>query len=193
MTFSLHQGSGYSHVKSDNTHTINNIHPLAHILDICPLIFSHYALFTVYPTGGRFERKNGQAKMVAWNSFCYMCTNALHSFRSFVHWRAASTVIYLLPKATFTLSIQRITSVSLIPALHLLPPSASFWPFGTHPFFPHPQTISNLSDLVYISNSLSIPALLRTSSFLTLSIRDTLDTNDRTRNNLKISEQIQQC
>ena len=38
-----------SHVKSDNTDTIINIHPLAHILDICALIFSSCALFTVYP------------------------------------------------------------------------------------------------------------------------------------------------
>ena len=42
-----------------------------------------------------------------------------------------------------------------------------------HPFFPHAQTISILSDLLYSQNSLSIPALLRTSSFLTRSIRDT--------------------
>ena len=29
-----------SHVKSDNTHKIITIHPLAHILDICALVFS---------------------------------------------------------------------------------------------------------------------------------------------------------
>ena len=40
-----------SHVKSDKTHTqSSNIHHLAHILDICALIFSSCALFTVYPT-----------------------------------------------------------------------------------------------------------------------------------------------
>ena len=38
-----------SHAKSDNTHTIINIHPLAHILDICALIFSSCAPLTVYP------------------------------------------------------------------------------------------------------------------------------------------------
>ena len=36
-----------SHIKSDNTHTIINIHHLAHILDICALIFSSSALFAV--------------------------------------------------------------------------------------------------------------------------------------------------
>ena len=39
-----------SHVKLDNTHTIINIHPLAHILDICPLVFSSCALFQFIPT-----------------------------------------------------------------------------------------------------------------------------------------------
>ena len=39
-----------SHVNSDNTHTIINIHPLANILDISALIFSSCALFTVFPT-----------------------------------------------------------------------------------------------------------------------------------------------
>ena len=82
--------------------------------------------------------------MAAWNSFSYICTRALHSFRSFAHWRAASTVIPLLPKATFTPSIQP-TSVSLVPVLHWLRPSTPFWPYSTHLFFPHAQTISVLS------------------------------------------------
>ena len=38
-----------SRVKSDNTHIIVNINPLAHILDICALVVSSCALFTVYP------------------------------------------------------------------------------------------------------------------------------------------------
>ena len=56
--------------------------------------------------GGRSERTQGQAVMVAWNSFNYICTRALHSFRSFAHCHSASTVISLLPKATNTPSIQ---------------------------------------------------------------------------------------
>ena len=43
-----------------------------------------------------------------------------------------------------------LTSVSLIPTLHLLSPSILFWPYDTHPFFPHAQTISILSDLLYL-------------------------------------------
>ena len=57
-------------------------------------------------TGGRSERIQCLAKMAAWNSFSYICTRALYSFRSFTHWWAASNVIPLLPKATFTPSIQ---------------------------------------------------------------------------------------
>ena len=44
--------------------------------------------------------------MLAWNSFSYICTRALHFFRSFAHWRAASTAIPQLPKASFTSSMQ---------------------------------------------------------------------------------------
>ena len=50
--------------------------------------------------------------------------------------------------------------------------STLFWAYGTHPFFKHAQTISILSDLLY-SLSPFLFQLLRTSSFLTLSIRDT--------------------
>ena len=53
--------------------------------------------------GGRSETTQGQAKMASWNSFNYICTRALHPF---AHCRAASTVIPLLPKATFTPTIQ---------------------------------------------------------------------------------------
>ena len=56
-------------------------------------------------TGERSERTQGQAKIASWISFSYICTRALYSCRSFAHWRAASTVIILLPKATFTPSI----------------------------------------------------------------------------------------
>ena len=39
-----------------------------------------------------------------------------------------------------------LTSVYLVPALHLLPTSTAFWPHGNHPFLPHAQTTSILSD-----------------------------------------------
>ena len=46
--FLPHQGGVV--MSSQITHTIINIHPLVHILNICALIFSSCALFTVYPT-----------------------------------------------------------------------------------------------------------------------------------------------
>ena len=80
--------------------------------------------------------------MAAWNSFSYICTRALQSFLSFAHCRAATIVIPLLPKVTFTPSIQ--------PNLGL------------------PRTRPPI-----ISAINTLPALLRTSSFLSLPIRDT--------------------
>ena len=47
MNFSLHQGGVV--MSSQITYTIINIHPLAHIFDICALILSSFPLFTVSP------------------------------------------------------------------------------------------------------------------------------------------------
>ena len=118
MTFSLHQG--WVVISSQITHTqSSNVHPLAHIVDTCNLIFSSCALFTVYhnliikwhPTplqvittrareGGPKEHR----EMQKWprETHSVTCTRALHSFIFFVHWRVVSSVIPLLPKATFT-------------------------------------------------------------------------------------------
>ena len=65
-----------------------------------------------------------------------------------------------------------LTLVSLVPALHFLPLSTPFWPYSTHPFFEHAQTISILSDLLhslipFYSSSPSHPFIPNTS------IRDT--------------------
>ena len=118
MTFSLHQGGVV--MSNQITHTqSSNIHLLAHILATCYLIFSSCEPFyssqphhvtASHPspgdnhqsTGGPSERTQGQAKMAARNSISYTCTRALHSFLAFAHCRAASTIIPLLPKATFT-------------------------------------------------------------------------------------------
>ena len=42
-----------------------------------------------------------------------------------------------------------LTSVYLICTLQLLPPSTPFLLYGTHPFIPHAQTISIISDPLY--------------------------------------------
>ena len=69
-------------------------------------------------------------------------------FRSFTHSRGASTVILRCSRPPSHHS-SSLTSVSLVRVIHLLPPSTPFWPYGSHPFFPHAQTISILSDLLY--------------------------------------------
>ena len=64
------------------------------------------------------------------------------------------------------LRISSLTKVSLVPALHLLPPSTPFWPHGTDPFFSTCPNHVNTLWSALLANSLSIQALLRT-------IRDT--------------------
>ena len=65
-----------------------------------------------------------------------------------------------------------LTLVYLVRAFHILPPITPFWPYGSHPFCPHDQTISILSDLLYSLASFLFQ-LSCTSSFPTLSIHDT--------------------
>ena len=67
-----------------------------------------------------------------------------------------------------------LTSVYLVPALHLLPPTTLFTPYGTLSFSLRFQTTLTLTIWSTLpANSLSSHALHRTSSFLTLSIRVT--------------------
>ena len=155
-----------SHVKSDNTHTIITIHPLAHILNICALIFSSCALFTVIltascngitplprwpPEHGRAVRKNtgtgknGSVKLIH-----------LHTYVPGLFTLSDLSRIDAQPPPSFVCCLRppshhpsSLTSVSLVPDIHLLSSSTPFWPFGTHPFFPHAKTISVLSDLLY--------------------------------------------
>ena len=108
MIFSHHRGVVMS---SQITQTqSSNIHPLAHILDTCALIFSSCDLFTVYPTplkvkttrawdGGPKEYRATQK----WPRETHLVTYVPGlSTRS----DAASTIVPLLPKTPFTPSIQ---------------------------------------------------------------------------------------
>ena len=173
-------------ISNQITHTqSSNKHHLARILDTCALIFSclcpfyrlsqphHVTASHSSPghnhqsTRGRSEKTQEEAKMAAWNSFSYICTRALHSFRFF----AASTAIPLLPTATFTPSIQ--PDLDLPSTRHPLTSS-----INTHLAIRYSTSLStclnHLNTLwsALLANSLSILALLPTSSFLTLSIRD---------------------
>ena len=110
--------------------------------------------------------------MAAWDSFGYICTRALHSIRSFAHCRAASTVIPLLPKATFTPTIQPNLCLPrirrpLTSAINTLLAIRYSFILSTRP------NHLNTHWSALLANYFSIPALLCTSSFLTLSIRGT--------------------
>ena len=121
---------------------------------------------------GRSERTQCQTKMAAWNSFSYICTRALHSFRSF----AQPPPSYLCCQRPPSHHSSSLTSVSLVPVLHWLQPSTPFWPYELiHEFFPHAQTISILSNLLYSLTLFLIQvSYAPVRSFLrTLSIRDT--------------------
>ena len=122
--------------------------------------------------GGRSKRTQGQAKMATWNSFSYICTRALHSFRSFVHCPSACTIIPQLPMATFTPSIQPNLSLPrTCPPLSLAINTLLALQYSSI-LFTCPHHLNILLSALF-ANSLSIPALLCTSTFLTLSIRNT--------------------
>ena len=143
-----------SHVKSDNTHTIINIHPLAYILDICALIFNSCAIFTVYPNrimqrhpthlhvistrareGGPKEHRAKQKWQRKTHSVTYVPgLSTLSDLSRIASQPPPSFLCYQRPISHHPSSL---TSISHVPALHLLPPSTPFWIYGTHPFFPH--------------------------------------------------------
>ena len=165
MSFSLHQGGVVmsSQVKHTHSHQDTPLSPYTWQLTLdVQYLRPFYSLSQPHHVtaplpspcdnhqsmGGRSERTQCPAKMAALNSFSDICTRALHAVRSFAHCRAASTVIPLLPNATFTPSIQPNLGLPR-PVPHWLQPSTPFWPYGNHPFFPHAQTISILSDLLY--------------------------------------------
>ena len=123
MTFSLQEGGVVMSSQVKHTHSYQDT-PLSpqtwHLSIDFQLLRPFYSLSQPHhvtaslpspcdnhqSTGCPSKRTQCQAKMAAWNWFSYICTRALHSFRSYAHCRAASTVIPLLPKATFTPSIQ---------------------------------------------------------------------------------------
>ena len=98
------------------------------------------------------------------------CTRTLHSF---ARWRAASTIIPLLSKATFTSSMQ--PNLGLL-RTHL-PITSAINTLLEIRYSSILSTCPNLLNTLWsalLANSISIiPSLLRTSSFLTLFIRDT--------------------
>ena len=163
-----------SHVKSDNTHTIINIHPLANIIDICALIFSSCALFTDYPNR-IMKRHNTPVKVITTRAR----EGGPKEYRAKQKWpRETHSVTYEPWLSTLydlslidaqpplsLLSCPRppshhpscLTSVSLVPGLHLLQPSTPFWPYGIYSSILStcPNRLNTLWSAL-IANSLSI-------------------------------------
>ena len=86
--------------------------------------------------------------MAAWNFFIYICTR-LSTLSDLLLIVAQPPPSFLCCQRPPSHRPSSLTSVSLVPVIHWLRLSISFWPYGTHPFFPHAQTISILSDLLY--------------------------------------------
>ena len=134
MTFSLHKEGVV--MSSQITHTIIiNIHHLAHILDICALILTSCLFFSLsqphhvtasHPspgdnhqsTGGRSER----TQVVRKNSFSYIVPglSALSDLSRIDSKPPPSFFCCPRPPSHHPSTP---TSISLVPALHLLPPS----------------------------------------------------------------------
>ena len=123
MTHSLHKLRVVMSSQITPTQS-SSIHPFAHMLDTCALIFSSCTIFTIFPNrimlrhpthlhliisrardGGPKELRAKQNGRVKLNELqMYQCSPF---FSTFAHYRAATTVIPLLPcKANLTPSIQ---------------------------------------------------------------------------------------
>ena len=129
------------------------------------------------PEHGRVVWKNTGTKKLwvslksEWNSIIYICTKALHSL-FFAHWRAASIVIPLLPKVTYTPSIQP----NIGPSRNRPPLTSAINTVQAIRYSSILSTCLNLLNTLgsaVLASSLSITVLPRIWSFLTLSILDT--------------------
>ena len=162
MTFSLHQGEIV--VPSQITHTeSSNIHPLAHILHTCALIsvvapFLQFipaascngipALSMWYPPEhGRAVRKNtGPNKNWPRETHSVIYVPGLSTLSNLLRIVTQPPPSFLYCPRPPLHHPSRLTSVSLSQTnLSSIP----LWPYGTHPVFPHAETISILSNLLY--------------------------------------------
>ena len=148
MTFSLRQGGVVMSSQITHTHTIINIHPLAHMLHIHVTASNHSPGDNHTSTGGRSERTQGKQK---WPSETHSVTDVpgLSTLSDLSRIDGQPPPSFLCCPKPPSHHPSSLTSVSLVPALHLLPPSTPFWPNDTHPFIPHAKTISILSYLLH--------------------------------------------
>ena len=137
----------------DNTHTHNHQTYITFVSSCALTSFNslsqlHHVTASLPSPGDNHRAREGgpkehRAKQNGGVKFIQLHIHQASPLFHFLH--EASAVIPLLPKASFTPFIS-LTSVYLVLDLHLLPPSTPFWPYGSHPFFPHAQIISILSD-----------------------------------------------
>ena len=151
-----------SHVNSVNTHN-HQYTPLCPHTWRLRLDFQQLRPFTVYPNcimqlhptllqgistrarkRGPKERRAKQSWQRETHSVIYICTSYYQGSTLFHD--AQPPPSFLCCPTPSSQNPFRLTLVSLDPPLYLFPPSTPFWPYGNHPFFPHAQTISILSD-----------------------------------------------
>ena len=127
----------------------SNIHNLAHILDTCSLIFNSCALSKVYNphrVTATTRAREGSPKEHRDKQKCPSETHSVTYVPGLSTLSNLSCIVAQLPPSSHPSSL---TSVSLVPALHLFPPSIPFWLYGTHPFFAQ-------SKLTYMVNMFNI-------------------------------------
>ena len=151
-----------SHVKSVNTHTQSSNTPLIpYTLHLC-LDFQLLSPFYIL---------SQQHHVMAPSPFQVITTRAwqggLKEHRAKQKWPRETIQLHIYGLSDLSLILTQhppsflycprppshhpsiLTSVSLVPALYLHPSTTAFWPYSTHPFSPHAQTISILSDPLY--------------------------------------------
>ena len=145
--FSLHQGGVV--MSSQITHTqSSNMHPLAHTLDICALIFSSLPqphVMWLHSTSLQMittkAREGGPEKHWAnqkWPRETHSVTYVpgLSTLSDLSRIDALPPPSFLCCPRPPSHHPSSLTSVYNVPGLHLLPQSTPFWPYGTHLFFP---------------------------------------------------------
>ena len=129
-------------------------------------------------TIGQSERTQGQAKIIACNSFItYVLGLSTLSNIKLIDTQSPLSLLCCSWPPSHHLSSP--TSVSLVPTLHLLPLSSviTLLAIRCSSILSTCPNHLNTHWSALLANSLSIPALLHSSSFLTLSIHDTNQTS----------------
>ena len=165
MTFSLHQWGVVmsSQIKHTHSHQDTPLSPytwhisldfqlLHHFYSLSqPYLEWHPSSLQVITTGAREGHPKEHRAMLKLTRETHSVTYVpgLYTLSDLLHIDAQLSPSFLCCLRPPSHHPSSLTSVSLLLVLHWLRPPTPFWPYGTHPFFPHSQTISILSDLLY--------------------------------------------